>query len=180
MSEAAGFISSELMGPCRSDSVGQLVNCVLVKIIDDEGNRCGAGIDGQICVKLNYKFLGYYGNQSATDEIIDNESFLMTGDVGHFDEDGFLHIVDRKKDLLKYRGFQISPSEIEAFLINLPKIRSVCVVGIPNDVSGDLPAAVVVRNSNDISKKEIFDSVSGKKIVTEQKKSRFLFIYFFP
>lgn len=161
MSEAAGFISTEVMGTNKCGSAGQLVNCVTVKIVDLEGRRCDVGIDGEICIKLNYKFLGYYGNKTATSEVFDDEGFLMTGDVGHFDGDGFLYLVDRKKDLLKYQNFQISPSEIEAFLIRLPQIKLVCVVGVPDDAGGDLIAAVVVRNSQDISEKEISDAVAS-------------------
>lgn len=161
MSEVAGIISSQLMAPNRTNTAGQLMNGVTAKITDDDGNHCGVGIDGEVCVKLNYKFLGYYGNQAATNEAIDEEGFLMTGDIGHFDEDGFLYIVDRKKDLLKYRGFQISPSEIEAFITTLPGIKSVCVVGITDEDGVDLPAGVIVRKSDGISENEVFDAVAG-------------------
>lgn len=99
VTEAAGFISSETIGLSKTDTAGQLVNCATVKIIDSDGKRCGLGIDGQICVKLNYKFLGYYGDTAATNEVIDDEGFLMTADVGHFDEEGFLYLIDQKKEI---------------------------------------------------------------------------------
>ncbi|XP_055297521.1 luciferin 4-monooxygenase-like [Sitodiplosis mosellana] len=161
MSEIAGIASLDYPGPSGKDSIGRLINGIRVKIIDDQGQRCGVNVDGEICLKVNYRFLGYYGNQKATDDLFDDEGFLMTGDIGHFDEDGYLFIVDRKKDLLKYCNFQISPSEIDAYLIETPGIKSACVVGIPDDVATDLPAAVIVRaNGSNISEEKVFDLVA--------------------
>lgn len=143
----------------EKDSVGLLFNGFCAKIIDDDGRQCGIGIDGEICLKGNYKFIGYYGDEKATNEAIDDDGFLMTGDIGHFDENGHLYFVDRKNEMLRYCGMHITPSKIESFLINSLKIKSVCVVGVPSD-NGDLPAALVVRNDNEITEEEIFNSVS--------------------
>lgn len=163
MSEIAGVASCDYPGPSGRDTIGQLINGMQMKIVDDEGNKCDANVDGEICVKTNYKFLGYFANREATDELFDDEDFLKTGDIGHFDGDGYLYIVDRKKDLLKFCGFQISPSEIEEFLLGSPGIKLVCVVGIPDDVASDLPAAVIVRaDGSNITGQETYDMVAGK------------------
>lgn len=163
MSEAAGGISGKVTSPNDKDVAGPLASNVIVKIVDEDGKRCGIGIDGEICAKFIHRFLGYYGNQAATDEFIDEEGFLKTGDIGRFDENGNLHYVDRKKELLKYCNFQISPSEIETFLMSLPSISAACVVGIPDIVATDLAAAVVIRKENcEISEQEIFDAVASK------------------
>lgn len=165
MSEIAGVASIDYPGPSGKDSVGPLVGGSKVKIIDEEGKRCGPNVDGEICLKVNYKFLGYFGNKEATEELFDAEDFLHTGDIGHFDDDGLLFIVDRKKDLLKYNNFQISPSEIDCYLIESSHIKSACVVGIPGEGT-DLPAAVVVRaNGSNISEKDVFDLVAGNSFV---------------
>lgn len=165
MSELAGVVSVDYPGPSGKDTVGQIVNGSIFKIIDDAGKRCGVNTDGEICIKWNYKFLGYYGNQKASDEVFDSEGFLLTGDIGHFDDEGYLYIVDRKKDLLKYCGFQISPSEIDAFLIESSEIKSACVVGIPSETT-DLPAAVIIRAAgSNITEQEIFDLVAGNSII---------------
>lgn len=147
------------------DCVGQLLSCFQVKIVDDDGNRCGIGENGEICFKANYRFLGYYGNQTATEEIFDEEGFVMTADIGHFDEDGDLYVVDRKKDLIKYCGFQISPSQIESFLMESKDIKSVCIVGIPDQtIDTDLPTAFVIRAENStITESDINDMVAGKE-----------------
>ncbi|XP_055308228.1 probable 4-coumarate--CoA ligase 1, partial [Sitodiplosis mosellana] len=146
----------------RLPNVGQIVSFCSIKIIDDNGNRCGVGEDGEICFKTNYKFIGYYGNQKATDESADNEGFFLTADIGHFDEDGNLYIVDRKKDFIKYCNLQISPSQIESYLVESPKIEAACIVGLPEEVAGELPTAFIVRgNKLNISEKEVYDMVAG-------------------
>lgn len=160
-SEVAGIVSVDYGTPSSKDTVGRLANGIQMKIIDDQGNRQGVNEEGEICMKMPFKFIGYYGNQVATDETIDNEGFISSGDIGYYDADGDLFVVDRKKDLLKYYNFPIAPSEIDAFLITSPHIKSACVVGIP-EVGNDLPAAVVVRaNESDISEQDVFDMVAG-------------------
>lgn len=162
MSELAGVASVDYPGPSGRDCVGRLINGTQVKIIDDQGDRCGPNVDGEICIKLCYRFLGYYNNRKATDELFDDEGFLMSGDIGHFDNDGYLYIVDRKKDLLKYENIQISPSAIDAYLIESSDIKSACVVGIPDNVGSDLPAAVIVRaDGSNINKQDVYDLVAG-------------------
>lgn len=162
MSEIAGCLTFDYPTVREKDTVGRLIAGSCIKIVDDDGERCGVNVDGEICVKMTYKFLGYYGNQKGTDELFDEEGFIKMGDIGHFDADGNLYVVDRKKELLKYCNFQISPSEIDAFLICSPGIKSVCVVGIPDAVVTDLPAAVVVRaDGSKITEKDVFDLVAG-------------------
>lgn len=153
----------------NKDSVGNLFNGFSAKVINEEGQKCGVGIDGEICLKSNYKFIGYYGNEKATSDVFDEDGFFMTGDIGHFDENGHMYIVDRKKEMFKYCGFQITPSEIESHLLTSSKIKAVCVVGIP-DANGDLPAAVVVRNDINVTEEELYNMVSNH--FTDQHKLR--------
>lgn len=161
MSEIGGMIAIDYNGAYDKDTVGQLQNGRCVKIVDEHGNRCGPNVDGEVCVKTNYTFLGYFGNQKATEELFDAEGFVRTGDIGHFDNDNYLYLIDRKKDILKHKGYQISPSEIEAYLIESSQIESACIIGIPDDGT-DLPAAVIVRSDNaNISEKDVFDMIAG-------------------
>lgn len=161
MSETAGGISSNYPVP-RPGSVGQLLSGLTVKIIDDNGNRCGVDKDGEICVLLQHPFLGYYGDADATNASVDSEGWLHTGDLGHFDVDGYLFVVDRLKDILKYGNYQISPSEIEGAILQHRGVSSVCLVGIPDVVWTDLPAAVVVKNDTvDLSEQEIMESIKS-------------------
>ncbi|EJY57325.1 AAEL017533-PA [Aedes aegypti] len=87
---------------------------------------------------------GYYKNEQATQETIDAEGWLHSGDTGYFDDEEDFFIVDRIKDLIKYKGFQVAPAEVEDVLLSHPKIRDAAVVGIPDENSGELPAAFVV------------------------------------
>lgn len=155
MSEIFGLIAMNVLG-VENEAVGQLVHGARVKIVDDDGNRLGIDRVGEVCVEKGCRFGGYYGDQERTNALYDAEGFLRTGDTGRFDQDGWLYLVDRKKDIIKYRNYMISPSEIESFLLKCPEIALVCVVGIKDLVSTDLPAAVVVRQKNStISAEEI-------------------------
>lgn len=162
LSEAGGVISIDYPECGKIGCAGRLVNGCSVKIIDDDGNRCGPNVKGEICTKLSYKFIGYYGNEEATLEMFDDEDFMRTGDIGYFDSDGDLFIVDRKKNQLKYRNFQITPSEIEDLVIKHPDVKSVCVVGIPDNMSSDLPTAVIIREEKStITEQEVYDIVAS-------------------
>lgn len=148
------------------DSVGKLCGKIQIKIMDEDGNALGPTEQGEICIKCVYKCLGYYGNEEATAAAFDEDGFVWTGDIGYFDEDGYLYVVDRKKDMFKYLGYQVSPTELENFLNENPNIKTACVVGISDPIVGDLPAAVVVKREGcEISEQEIFDSIAGKCLV---------------
>lgn len=148
------------------DTIGRIPSGICAKVIDEHGNRCGPNVDGEMCFKMRYKPIGYYNNPAATAELFDDEGFALTGDIGHFDEDGYLYMIDREKDLLTYIEYHISPSEIDAFLFKSPDIDAVCVVGIPDDERFDIPAAVVVRaQGSKINENDVFDLVAGNCFV---------------
>lgn len=124
---------------------GMLMDNVEVKIVDDDGNRLGVGQHGELRVQnTRYNFLGYYGNSAATQNAIDNEGFFITGDIGYFDEYNHLYIVDRKKEILKYKNFPYNPSEIEEIIEMMDEVEHAAVVGVPDPDVTDLPTAVVV------------------------------------
>jgi 4-coumarate--CoA ligase len=87
---------------------------------------------------------GYLNNESATTTTIDGDGWLHTGDIGHIDADGHLFIVDRLKELIKYKGFQVPPAELEALLLTHPQIADAAVIGLPDDEAGEIPAAYIV------------------------------------
>lgn len=162
LSEIAGAVSINYPASYDKDTVGKLSGGSCVKIVDEHGNRCGINEDGEICIKTNFKFIGYYDNPKETHDVFDEDGFIKTGDIGHFDTDGFLYVIDRKKELLKYCNFQISPSEIDAYLTESPDIETACVVGIPDSVATDLPAAVIVRaERSNITEQDVYDMVAG-------------------
>lgn len=161
MSETVGAISFDMPPKKEKDNVGRLCNGCCVKIVDDDGNNCDKNVVGEVCIKMAHKYLGYHGNPQATKELFDADNFIKTGDIGYFDDDGDLFINGRKKELLKYSNFPIVPSEIDAFLSEMPDIKMASVAGIPDSL-GDLPAAVIVRTEgSNISEKEVCDLVAG-------------------
>jgi len=113
------------------------------RIVDLEGNDCPVNSDGELWVRGPQVMKGYLNNDEATAETIDADGWLHTGDVAHFDEDGFVYIVDRIKELIKYKGFQVPPAELEGLLLTHPLIADAAVIGIPDDEAGELPKAFV-------------------------------------
>ncbi|XP_035774716.1 luciferin 4-monooxygenase-like [Anopheles albimanus] len=126
-------------------SVGKVHKTTYVKVLDlDTGEPLGPGRPGEICVKGPLVMKGYLHNEQATREMLDADGWLHTGDIGYYDEEQDFFIVDRLKDLIKYKGFQVPPAELEDVLLSHPKVRDAAVVGLPDEAAGELPAAFVV------------------------------------
>lgn len=152
--------------PAKSGSVGLLRPGVMAKIIDDHGQRCDINECGEICFKSDGCFTGYHGDAAKSCEAFDADGWFLTGDIGYFDEDGYLFIVDRKKDILKYSGYQVVPAEIEILLMEHAAVKQVCVIGIPHAVRIDLPAAVIVTHENcQLTEQQVLDYLEGKSWV---------------
>ncbi|XP_055585032.1 uncharacterized protein LOC129737891 [Uranotaenia lowii] len=146
LSEAGGPVTGCEKLLYKNGSTGYVKPNVSVKIVNDEGEALPIGQQGEILVKPEFPFLGYYKNLEATAEILDPEGWLHTGDIGCFDRDGFFYITDRKKDIIRYHGVQISPSELESVIQKLDEVVGVCVVAIPG-TGIDLPAALIVKKA---------------------------------
>lgn len=91
---------------------------------------------------------GYYNDQNSTMATIDKDGWLHSGDIGYYDEMGYFYIVDRLKELIKYKGYQVPPAELEAVLLTCPGIKDAVVIGVPNEEAGELPCAFVVKQDN--------------------------------
>jgi acyl-CoA synthetase (AMP-forming)/AMP-acid ligase II len=105
--------------------------------------------------------VGYLNNEAATASSIDDDGFFHTGDIGHVDEDGWWFIVDRLKELIKYKGFQVAPAELEALLLSHPAIADVAVIGVPDPEAGEVPKAFVVTREP-VTADAIMDFVAGR------------------
>ncbi|GGJ31687.1 4-coumarate--CoA ligase family protein [Streptomyces brasiliensis] len=128
-------------------TVGKLIAGTEMRIVslDDPGKDLGPGETGEILIRGPQVMKGYLGRPEATDAMIDAEGWLHTGDVGHVDADGWLFVVDRVKELIKYKGFQVAPAELEALLLTHPGIADAAVIGVYNDDHNEVPHAYVVR-----------------------------------
>ncbi|KAI9027761.1 hypothetical protein DFJ74DRAFT_630398 [Hyaloraphidium curvatum] len=135
-------------GPDVKGSNGPPVPCLDCKLVDPKtGKECGVGEEGEVLLKGPTVFMGYLGNDKATAEAILEDAdgkWYRTGDIGVCDELGFLTITDRIKEMFKVNGYQVSPAELEALLIQHRAVAEAAVIGIPDPVSGDIPKAFVV------------------------------------
>ncbi|HKR22046.1 MAG TPA: long-chain fatty acid--CoA ligase, partial [Pyrinomonadaceae bacterium] len=98
----------------------------------------------EVCVRGPQVMKGYLNNPEATAQTIDPDGWLHTGDIGYADEDGHFFIVDRAKELIKYKGLQVAPAELEAVLLTHPCIADAAVIPCPDDEAGEVPKAIVV------------------------------------
>lgn len=128
----------------NSGAIGMLAPNSKVKIIDEDENLLGVGKQGEVCLRSKNKWPGYYNNAEAT-ALIYKDGWIHSGDIGFFNEEGILHIIDRKKDILKYQNYQVYPTEIEMVINKMPDVVEVCVCGLDDIVSRDLPAAAIVK-----------------------------------
>ncbi|GJQ77217.1 hypothetical protein Trydic_g14886 [Trypoxylus dichotomus] len=133
----------------RLGSCGKLYPTVkgVVKDIETEENL-GPLKTGELCFKGNIIMKGYYKNEAETRAAFTKDGYLKTGDIGYYDDDGYFYVIDRIKELIKYKGYQVAPAELEAILIAHPKVKDVAVVGIPDVEAGELPMALVVLQPN--------------------------------
>lgn len=126
-------------------SIGRLVSNTECRVVDPAtGEDVAPGQDGEIWVRGPQVMKGYFNRADATSATIDDEGWLHTGDIGHADADGDFFIVDRLKELIKYKGCQVAPAELEAVLLTHPAVRDAAVVPLPNDECGEIPRAFVV------------------------------------
>ncbi|KKD07045.1 4-coumarate--CoA ligase family protein [Streptomyces sp. WM6386] len=147
-------------------TVGRLVAGTEMRIVslDDPDKDVGVAEDGEILIRGPQVMKGYLGRPDATAAMIDPDGWLHTGDVGHADADGWLFVVDRVKELIKYKGFQVAPAELEALLLTHPGIADAAVIGVYNDDGNEVPHAYVVRRPTvtDLSEGEVMMYVAER------------------
>ncbi|MDT5121795.1 MAG: hypothetical protein QOC96_1277 [Acidobacteriota bacterium] len=163
-------ISSEDPAETKYGSVGQCIPNTECKIVDLEtGAELESGQEGEICVRGPQVMKGYLNRPEATAQTIDAEGWLHTGDIGYADEDGHFFIVDRAKELIKYKGFQVAPAELEAVLLTHPMIADAAVIPSADEEAGEVPKAFVVLKGA-ATKQEIKEFVAAR--VAPYKKIR--------
>lgn len=151
-------------GGFKPGSVGVAISGTEVQVVDPAtGKSLGVDEDGEIWVRGPQVMKGYLNNEAATRETLDADGWLHTGDVGHVDSDGHTYVVDRLKELIKYKGFQVPPAELEALLLTHPKVADAAVMGVPDDEAGELPAAfVVLKPDQQATAEDIQEFVAGQ------------------
>ncbi|CAM0947332.1 unnamed protein product [Alopecurus aequalis] len=164
--------------PVKSGACGTVVRNAELKIVDPETGLClRRNQPGEICIRGRQIMKGYLNNPDATAETVDKDGWLHTGDVGFVDDDDEIFIVDRLKELIKYKGFQVAPAELEAMLIAHPNIADAAVVPMKDDASGEVPVAFVV--GADITEDEIKQYVA-KQVVFYKRLHKVFFVSSIP
>jgi 4-coumarate--CoA ligase len=164
MTELSPVSHATPQGMARAGTIGVLVPNTECRVVDpDTGEDLGVGADGEIWVKGPQVMAGYLNNDAATKGTIDDDGWLHTGDIGHVEEDGHWVIVDRLKELIKYKGFQVPPAELEALLLTHPAVADCAVIGVPDEEAGELPKAfIVLKPGAEATAADISDFVAGE------------------
>ncbi|MGW3556060.1 4-coumarate--CoA ligase family protein [Streptomyces sp. NPDC000963] len=155
-------------------TVGRLLPSTEMRILslDDPAKDAAPGEEGEIAIRGPQVMKGYLGRPDATAAMIDAEGWVHTGDVGRVDDDGWLFVVDRVKELIKYKGFQVAPAELEALLLTHEGIADAAVVGVTDDDGTEIPKAFVVRQPSapGLTAEEVVAHVAAR--VSPYKKVR--------
>jgi acyl-CoA synthetase (AMP-forming)/AMP-acid ligase II len=148
MTESSGVVALTYRDRPRQGSSGQLLPGTQARVVDPEsGADLPRGTAGELWFRGPQAFKGYRNRTEATAATIGQDGWVHTGDLGYFDEDGYLFITDRLKELIKVNAFQVAPAELEALLLTHPAVADVAVIGRPHERSGEIPIAYVVGRS---------------------------------
>jgi acyl-CoA synthetase (AMP-forming)/AMP-acid ligase II len=157
-------------GENKAGSIGPPLAGTECRLVDPEtGQDLGEGVRGELWIRGPQVMQGYLNNDEATAATVDADGWLHTGDVAVVDSDGYYEIVDRLKELIKYKGFQVAPAELEALIINHPQVNDVAVSGVPHEEAGELRKAYVVPGEG-LDHDELMEWVAGQ--VSPQKRVR--------
>jgi len=163
MTELSPVSHCTVSGQGKAGSSGVTVSNTECRIVDtDSGDDLGIDAEGELWVRGPQVMKGYLANDEATKSTLDADGWLHTGDVGRIDGDGHIYIVDRVKELIKYKGFQVPPAELEALLTTHPAVADAAVIGIPDDEAGELAKAfIVLKPDTEASADDIQEFVKG-------------------
>ncbi|MFF3347379.1 4-coumarate--CoA ligase family protein [Streptomyces sp. NPDC002779] len=166
LSPGTHVVPLESMREAPPGTVGKLIAGTEMRIVslDDPGKDLDVGEAGEILIRGPQVMKGYLKRPEDTAAMIDEEGWLHTGDVGRVDAEGWLFVVDRVKELIKYKGFQVAPAELEALLLTHPGIADAAVIGVPDDNGNEVPRAYVVRQPSaaDLSEGEVMMHVAER------------------
>ncbi|KAJ7275105.1 hypothetical protein C8J57DRAFT_1177999 [Mycena rebaudengoi] len=177
MTECGGLITALPVGtPPRPGSVGRLLSSTEAKIVDEVGNPLEPGRRGHLCVRGPQVCPGYLGNPEATRNAFDADGFLLTGDMAEMSPDGYFHIVDRLKFMIKNKGYSVSPAELEAHLLGLDVVQDAAVIGRPDERCGEVPVAFIVLSTSGLAKdKEAVETAIMQSV--KETKSEFKWLH---
>jgi long-chain acyl-CoA synthetase len=136
-------------------SIGLPVPSTDIAILDEQGNEVPIGGEGELCVKGPQVMAGYWHQPEETALVLNESGWLRTGDLASMDEKGYIYLIDRKKDMILVSGFNVYPNEVEDVIASHPGVAEVAVVGVYNDISGEMVKAFIVKKDPNLTKQEI-------------------------
>ena len=171
MTETSPIASVNPIQNIQLGTIGIPVPSTLCKIIDDEGRELPYGEIGELCVKGPQVMKGYWKRDDATREVLDAGGWLRTGDIGLIQEDGYMRLVDRKKDMILVSGFNVFPNEIEDVLAAMPEVLQCAAIGVPDEKSGEaIKVFIVLREGHSLTREEVIAYM--RKNLTAYKVAR--------
>ena len=153
-------------------SIGLPIPSTEIAIRDDNNKDVPLGQPGEICIRGPQVMKGYWQRPDETAKVMDKEGFLHTGDVGVQDEQGFIRIVDRKKDMILVSGFNVYPNELEQVVAMHPGVLEVAAIGVPDEHSGEVPKLFIVKKDPALTEKDIFEHC--KEQLTGYKRPKYV------
>lgn len=157
--------------PYFKESIGLPLPSTEVSIRDDKGNELGFDQPGELCIRGPQVMLGYWNQVSETKNVLDADGWLRSGDIATINSEGFVKIVDRKKDLILVSGFKIFPNEVEDIIAAMPGVLEVAIVGAPDPISGEKVKAFVVKSDPKITEESVraycHEHLTGYKVPKE-------------
>lgn len=149
-------------------TVGLPVSSTNIMIFDEEGNEAGFNQSGELAIKGPQVMYGYWHNPTETQKVFTKEGWLLTGDIASVDEQGFVRILERKKDMILVSGFNVYPNEIEDVLARLQGVKEVAIIGIPDEGSGEAVKAFIVKENSHLTTSDVLQychkNLTGYKI----------------
>ena len=139
-----------------SGSIGLPISSTEVSIRDDQGDNIAVGDLGEICIRGPQVMLGYWEQPDETAKVMLPDNWFKTGDIGRMDEQGYIYIEDRKKDMILVSGFNVYPNEIEGVVVELEGVLEAAAIGVDNEQSGEVVKLFVVKKDPKVTKDEIY------------------------
>jgi len=157
LTECSPVVScNPVIGEVQIGTIGMPLPNTEIKLIDDDGNEVGGfNNPGELCVRGPQVMKGYWNKADETKNCLSEDGWLKTGDVAILQEDGFLKIVDRKKDMILVSGFNVYPNEVEDIIGMYPKVMEVAAIGVDDDKSGEAVKVFIVKKDDSLTLEEI-------------------------
>lgn len=143
-----------------------------VSIRDDDGNQVSSGLPGEICIRGPQVMAGYWHSQDETNKVMTADGFLKTGDIGTMDANGYVKIIDRKKDVVIVSGFNVYPNEVEEVVAMLPGVFECAVVGVPDEHSGEVVKVYIVKRDANLTVDQVMEHCSEQ--LTNYKRPKYI------